>query len=131
MYVCTCLLLVPWESFLLLKTQWTTSATEDWAKKKWLSGFYIPPYFSSNQNFCVDLPDKLVSQVVNKVIYLIPVMLHTARPEEKIQGRPINCLVVSWNSHKTTVGVLNVLLFLHLYFYYITFHFMTPVAITV
>lgn len=31
------------------------------------------------------LPDKLVSQVINKVIDLIPVMLHTARPETKKQ----------------------------------------------
>lgn len=29
------------------------------------------------------LPDELVSQVVNKVKYLIPVMLDAARPEEK------------------------------------------------
>lgn len=33
--------------------------------------------------FCVDIPNKLVSQVVNEVVYLIPVMLHTARPEKK------------------------------------------------
>lgn len=59
--------------------------------------FYILSHFlfKPDVSAWTYLPDKLVSQVVNKVIYLIPVMLHTARPEKRFQGRPIYYFDVS------------------------------------
>lgn len=41
-------------------------------------------FYLQIRSFRVKLPDKLVSQVVDKVKYLIPVMLDAARPEEKM-----------------------------------------------
>lgn len=40
------------------------------------------PFHLQRRCFHLGLPDELVSQVVNEVKYLIPVMLHAARPEE-------------------------------------------------
>lgn len=47
------------------------------------------PFHLQMRCFHLELPDELVSQVVNKVKYLIPVMLDAARPEEQIHRRRV------------------------------------------
>lgn len=47
------------------------------------------PFPLQMRRFHLDLPDELVSQVVNKVKDLVPVMLDAARPEEHIHRRRV------------------------------------------
>lgn len=48
------------------------------------------PFHLQMRCFHLELPDELVSQVVNKVKDLIPVMLDAARPEEIHRRRVFN-----------------------------------------